>query len=83
MNKKLLEVIKGFYKGKSQGEVAVASGLTESTVSLIWNGKREITIKTLEKLSHGLGLESWQVMQSAEADMAEDKASQLWKEASE
>ena len=53
MNKKLLEIIKGYYDGYTQKQIAVRAEMPESDISLIWTGKRGLTIETFCKLCDG------------------------------
>ena len=66
MNQNLLKVIKMKYGVHKQSDVAKASGLTESTVSLIWSGKRGLTLDTLTHLSKGAGVDPWDVWKESE-----------------
>lgn len=66
MNERLLQVIKMKYGIHRQSEVAEASGLTQSKISLIWNGKQGLTVETLVKLCNGAGVEAWEVWKEAE-----------------
>lgn len=43
-------------KGMTQGDLAKATGLSISYISLIEQGKRDPSISTLEKLAAGLGV---------------------------
>ena len=65
MNKRLLQVIKSKYGIHKQSEVAEKSGLTPATVSLIWSGKRGLTVETLVQLCNGAGVETWEVWKEA------------------
>ena len=70
MNKKLLNIIKRDYDERTQKEIASMSNMTESDISLIWTGKRKLTIETFERLADGLGLPYWILWK--EAEEAED-----------
>lgn len=41
--------------GLTQKELSQKSGIAQSEISKIENGKKGVTIDTLEKLSHGMG----------------------------
>ena len=61
MNKRLLQVIKMKYGVHKQSDVARASEMTRAEVSLIWSGKRNLTVESLVKLCKGAGVEVWEV----------------------
>lgn len=65
MNERLLQVIKMKYGIHKQSDVAKASELTEAAISLIWSGKRGLTVETLVKLCKGAGVEPWEVWKEA------------------
>ena len=67
MNKKLLAIIKRNFEADSltQKEIAAKCGMTESDLSLIWTGKRGLTIETFVKLCHGLQIKSWVIWKEA------------------
>ena len=67
MNKKLLSIIKQRFEGESltQKEIAARCSMTESDLSLIWTGKRGLTIETFVKLCLGLDVKPWVVWKEA------------------
>jgi transcriptional regulator with XRE-family HTH domain len=66
VNKKLLEVIKGHYEGYTQRQIAVRANMPEPDVSLIWTGKRGLTIETLCKLADGIPYDYAEIWKEAE-----------------
>ena len=68
MNKKLLDVIKKRFAGSTQKQIAAVCEMPESDVSLIWTGKRNLTVETLIKLCNGLGVDCWEIWKEAEND---------------
>jgi len=44
------------FSGKSQKEIARLCGLSESEISLIFHGKRNPQLQTLEKIAKGVGV---------------------------
>ena len=65
MNKKLLDIIKRDYDDCTQREIAERVNMKESDVSLIWTGKRKLTVETLCKLCAGLNVEPWEIWKEA------------------
>ena len=67
MNKKLLAIIKRDFEADcfTQKEIAAKCGMKESDLSLIWTGKRGLTIETLIKLCHGLNVDPWVIWKEA------------------
>ena len=65
MNKRLLQVIKMKYGVHKQSDVAKSSGMTRAEISLIWSGKRNLTIESLVKLCKGANVGVWDVWKEA------------------
>lgn len=66
MNRNLLEVIKGKYDGITQRKVSDMTGIPEVTVSLIFTGKRGLTIETLCKFCEGVKVKGSKIWREAE-----------------
>ena len=66
MNDKLIARFKELYEGMTQKEVAEKSKLTEAAISELWNGKRSLTINSLEMLAKGVEMSAADVWEEAE-----------------
>lgn len=54
MNKLLLDELKIMYDGMTQVAISELSGLTQATISKIWNSKQGLTIDSFCKLCSAL-----------------------------